>query len=305
MNFIKAKIDFLDWLQFMKNKSPKTIEQYNRHLLKFEDYLIDIWLKDIELKDFDIKIINDFRIFLHKNSKKRISIKTANAYMITLRSFFKYLEKQDIKSFSPTKIDLIKNEERKVEFLTKEELDKLFNSIWSEDIKDLRDLAIIKTIYSTWLRVSETISLNINDIDFTQKQFTIRWKWRKLRIVFIWDDAIKQINKYLNKRDDNFKPLFIRHNYDKKNIDILNDEDMRLTRNWLSNMVGKRRLGAKITKNISAHTLRHSFATTLLWAWADLRSIQELLWHSNISTTQIYTHITNPKLKEIHNNIIK
>lgn len=305
MNFIKAKIDFLDWLQFMKNKSPKTIEQYNRHLLKFEDYLIDIWLKDIELKDFDIKIINDFRIFLHKNSKKSISIKTANAYMITLRSFFKYLEKQDIQSFSPTKIDLIKNEERKVEFLTNEELDRLVNSIWDENIKDLRDLAIIKTIYSTWLRVSETISLNINDIDFTQKQFTIRWKWRKLRIVFIGEDAIIQIKKYLNKRNDNFKPLFIRHNYDIKNIDILYDEKVRLTRNWLSDMVGKRWIEAKITKKISAHTLRHSFATTLLWAWADLRSIQELLWHSNISTTQIYTHITNPKLKEIHNNIIK
>ncbi len=305
MNFLKAKIDFLDWLQFMKNKSPKTIEQYNRHLLKFEDYLIDIWLKDIELKDFDIKIINNFRIFLHKNSKKNISIKTANAYMITLRSFFKYLEKQDIQSFSPTKIDLIKSEERKVEFLTNKELSSLFNSIWDKYIKDLRDLAIIKTIYSTWLRVSETISLNISDIDFVQKQFTIRWKWRKLRIVFIWEDAINQIKKYLSKRDDNFKPLFIRHNYDKKNIDILNDEDMRLTRNWLSSMVGKRGIEAKITKNISAHTLRHSFATTLLWAWADLRSIQELLWHSSISTTQIYTHITNPKLKEIHNNIIK
>ncbi|MBW7954833.1 tyrosine-type recombinase/integrase [Candidatus Gracilibacteria bacterium] len=305
MNFIKAKIDFLDWLQFMKNKSPKTIEQYNRHLLKFEDYLIDIGLKDIELKDFDIKIINDFRIFLHKNSKKSISIKTANAYMITLRSFFKYLEKQDIQSFSPTKIDLIKNEERKVEFLTNEELDRLVNSIGDENIKDLRDLAIIKTIYSTGLRVSETISLNINDIDFTQKQFTIRGKGRKLRIVFIGEDAIIQIKKYLNKRNDNFKPLFIRHNYDIKNIDILYDEKVRLTRNWLSDMVGKRGIEAKITKKISAHTLRHSFATTLLGAGADLRSIQELLGHSNISTTQIYTHITNPKLKEIHNNIIK
>jgi len=305
MQFKKAIISFIDWLEFIKNKSPKTKEQYERHLLKFEDYLISIWKPDLEIKDITLKIINDFRIFLHKDSKKKISIKTANAYMITLRTFLKYLEKQEIEALSPTKIDLIKEEERKIEFLSDKELEKLFKSVWNKDIKDVRDLAIMKMIYVTGLRISELTSLNKDDIDLVKKEFSIRWKWRKIRIVFLTDDSVNHIKKYLNLRTDNFKPLFIRHNFDIKNIKILDDEKVRLTRIWITNMISKRALKAWITKKVSAHTLRHSFATTLLWAWANLRSIQELLWHSNISTTQIYTHITNPKLKEIHNKFIK
>lgn len=305
MQFKEASISFIDWLRFIKNKSPKTEEQYKRHLLKFEDYLISIWKSDLEVEDLTLKIVNDFRIFIRKDTKKNISPKTANAYMITLRSFFKYLEKQEIEALSPTKIDLIKEEERKIEFLTDEELEKLFESVWSENIKDIRDIAIMKTIYSTWLRISELTSLNKNDIDLEKKEFSVRWKWRKIRIVFLTDDAVLHIKNYLKTRQDSFKPLFIRHNFDVKNIKILDDEKVRLTRNWVTDMIWKRALKANITKKVSAHTLRHSFATTLLWAWADLRSIQELLWHSNISTTQIYTHVTNPRLKEIHNKFIK
>jgi site-specific recombinase XerD len=158
----------------------------------------------------------------------------------------------------------------------------------------------MKTIYSTGLRVSELTALNRNDIDLIKREFSIRWKWRKIRIVFLTSDAGEYIQKYLQLRNDNFSPLFIRHNYDTKNRDILDNESLRLTRQWISDMISKRALYACITKRVSAHTLRHSFATTLLWAWADLRSIQELLGHSSISTTQIYTHITNPQLKEIH-----
>jgi integrase/recombinase XerD len=177
--------------------------------------------------------------------------------------------------------------------------------VWNDDIRDIRDIAIMKTIYSSWLRISELTSLNKNDIDFEKKEFSIRWKWRKIRVAFLTDDAVEAISRYLNLRKDNFKPLFIRHNYDIKNINILNDEDVRLTRNFITDMISKRALKAWITKKVSAHTLRHSFATTLLSAWADLRSIQELLGHSNISTTQIYTHVTNPKLKEIHEKFLK
>lgn len=305
MQLKEAKISFIDWLRFIKNKSEKTEEQYKRHLEKFEDFLISLWIENIEMKNITLKIVNDFRIYLHKTSKKWISQKTANAYMITLRAFFKYLEKQEIESLSPTKIDLIKDEMRKIEFLSNEELQILFQSIWNEDIKDIRDKAIMKTIYSTWLRISELTSLNKNDIDLIKKEFRVRWKWRKIRIVFLTDDAVSHIQHYLDKRNDNFSSLFIRHNYDEKNINILDNEKVRLTRQWISNMISKRSVECHITKKVSAHTLRHSFATTLLWAWADLRSIQEMLGHSNISTTQIYTHVTNPQLKEIHRKFIK
>ena len=305
MQFREAKSDFINWLEFIKNKSKKTSEQYLRHLNKFEDYLISLNKLDSKVWDISLKILNDFRIYLHKNSKKPISIKTANAYMITLRAFFKYLEKQEVSALSPTKIDLIKNEERKIEFLNEEELHILFESISWDDIKSLRDIAIIKMIFSTGLRISELVSLNKNDIDLVKKEFSVRWKWRKLRVVFLTDDAVLQITNYLNARVDNFKPLFIRHNFDIKNINILDDEEVRLTRIWVTDMIGKRALKSGITKKVSAHTLRHSFATTLLWWWADLRSIQEMLGHANISTTQIYTHVTNPKLKEIHQKFIK
>lgn len=303
MQFIEAKNDFINWLEFIKNKSPKTAEQYMRHLNKFEDFLLTFGKQNIKVREITLKITNDFRIFLHRRNK--ISTKTANAYMITLRAFFKYLEKQEIEALSPTKIDLIKDEERKIEFLFEEELFSLFESINSDDIKDVRDLAIMKMIYSTGLRISELVGLNRNDIDLEKKEFSVRGKWRKVRIVFLTDDAVWHIKKYFSLRQDNFKPLFIRHNFNKENIKILEDEKVRLTRIWVTDMISKRALKAGIRKKVSAHTLRHSFATTLLGAWADLRSIQELLGHSNISTTQIYTHVTNPKLKEIHNKFIK
>lgn len=304
MKFKEAKLDFLNWLEFIKNKSKKTSEQYSRHLDKFEDFLISKDLWNILVEEISLKLVNDFRFFLHKSSNNKISQKTANAYMITLRSFFKYLEKQELSSLSPTKIDLIKDEERKVEFLTEEELKKLFESVSWESLASVRDLAIMKTIYSTGLRISELTSLDKNSIDLVRKEFTIRWKWRKLRMIFLTDEAVFFIKRYLEKRDDNFSPLFIRHNFKRENIKILESEKVRLTRIFITNMISKRAFEAWITKQVSAHTLRHSFATTLLSAWADLRSIQELLWHSNISTTQIYTHITNPKLKEIHKKFL-
>lgn len=305
MNFIDAKIHFLNYLEFIKNMSPKTTEQYGRHLEVFEDFLWKESLGVLEIQEITLKHINDFRFYLHKSKGKKISIKTANAYMITLRSFFKYLEKQELNTLSPTKIDLIKSEERKIEFLLPDELEKLFDEVSGESIQDIRDSAIIHLIARSGLRISEMIALNRNDINFEQKEFSIRGKWRKIRMVFLSDEAIYYLKRYAEKRTDSFTPLFIRHNYDQKNINILSNEEMRLTRNFISNMIALRAKKASLTKNVSAHTLRHSFATTLLQAGADLRSIQELLGHANISTTQIYTHVTNKALKEIHQKYIK
>ncbi len=306
MHFYEAHQTFLNYLEVIKNKSIKTVEQYDRHLTKFEEFLEE---KNIDSYKFDVEKITldlaeNFRTFLYKKNKK-ISIKTANAYMITLRSFLKYLEKKWTKSLSATSIDLIKAEPRQVEFLTKEELERLFETPNVNTLIWTRDLAIMYMIYSTGLRISELTNLNINDLDLTRKEFAIRWKWKKVRVIFLNDHAIELIKNYLEKRNDNFYPLFIRHNINKNNINALENENIRLSRFFITTMIKKYSIKANIIKNISAHTLRHSFATTLLNAGADLRSIQEMLGHSSITTTQVYTHITNPKLREIHKKFMK
>lgn len=306
MNYIEAKENFLDWLEVIKNKSPKTVEQYSRHLEKFSEYLEE---KNIDSYKFTVweitlKISEGFRSYLYK-WKKQISIKTANAYMITIRAFLKYLEKQWITSLSPTAIDLIKAEPRQVEFLTESELQKLFATPDKKTLIWKRDIAIMECIYSTWLRISELTWLNRTDINLETREFAVRGKWRKVRVVYLTEHAANLIQEYINARDDHLSPLFIRHNVHNDNIDILEDESMRLSRFFITNMIKKYALKAGIIKNISAHTLRHSFATTLLEAGADLRSIQEMLGHASITTTQVYTHVTNPQLKNIHNKFMK
>ncbi len=302
----EAHSRFLNYLEVIKNKSPKTVEQYDRHLRKFNNY-IDEKYKNLDIFDMEnlsLDIAEWFRSYLYEK-RRSISIKTANAYMITLRSFLKFLEKKGQKSLSATAIDLIKAEDRHVEFLNQEELDRLFSApninttIWA------RDLAIMECIYSTWLRISELTSLNKNDINLKRREFAVRWKWRKIRVVYLTKKSAELIEKYLEKRNDLFSPLFIRHNTKKDNISELSDEKVRLTRFFITNMVKKYALKAYILKDISAHTLRHSFATTLLSNWADLRSIQEMLGHASITTTQVYTHVTNKKLKDVHSKFFK
>ena len=306
MKFQEARENFLDWLEVIKNKSPKTVEQYSRHLEKFSEYLEE---KNIDsyaftVQELTLKIAEGFRSYLYKGEKK-ISVKTANAYMITLRSFLKYLEKQGEKSLSATSIDLIKAEARKVEFLEPDELESLFKAPDTSTLIGKRDLAIMECIYSTGLRISELTWLNKSDVNLEKLEFAVRGKWRKLRVVYLTEHAASLIKTYLDARNDHLSPLFIRHNVKTDNIDILEDENMRLTRFFITWMVKKYALKAGIIKNISAHTLRHSFATTLLGAGADLRSIQEMLGHASITTTQVYTHVTNPQLKNIHKKYMK
>lgn len=307
MKFNEAHLNFLNYLEVIKNKSPRTVEQYDRHLRKFESFIdetLDKKSSKFKVKNINLDISEKFRSYLYEKNRT-ISIKTANAYMITLRSFLKFLEKKWIKSMSATAIDLIKADERHVEFLNEEELERLFNSPDTKTIIWTRDLAIMECIYSTWLRISELTSLNINDINLKRKEFAVRWKWRKVRVVYLTKHSSKLIQDYLDKRTDHLSPLFIRHNIKMENIDVLEDEKVRLSRFFITNMVKKYATNAFILKNISAHTLRHSFATTLLSNWADLRAIQEMLWHASITTTQVYTHVTNKKLKEVHSKFMK
>jgi site-specific recombinase XerD len=192
-----------------------------------------------------------------------------------------------------------------VEFLSIEELTRLFEMPNQNTIIWTRDIAIMECIYSTWLRISELTSLNKNDVDLERREFWVRWKWKKVRTVYLSEKSANLIKIYLEKRNDNFWPLFIRHNIKTENISMFNDNSLRLTRFFITNMIKNYWLKAHILKDISAHTLRHSFATTLLNAWADLRSIQEMLGHTSISTTQVYTHVTNPHLKDIHDKFMK
>lgn len=305
MLFSLANEKFLNWLEVIKNKSPKTVEQYQRHLKKFQEY-IDIKLKkELKIEDIDLDIAEWFRSYIYKSAKNSISVKTANAYMITLRSFLKYLEKTWQKTLSATAIDLIKAETRRVEFLTEDELEKLFQMPNVATITGKRDIAIMECIYSTGLRISELTNLNREDINLDTKEFAVRGKWRKLRVVYLTDNATKLIKEYLQARQDTYAPLFIRHNFKNENISALDDESLRLSRFFITTTIKSYALKANILKDISAHTLRHSFATTLLGKWADLRSIQEMLWHASITTTQVYTHVTNAKLKEVHKRFMK
>lgn len=329
MSLIDSIQNFIIYLRINRNASSKTIEQYSFHLWKFVCYLdpintsnfdykslflsaptgSDIIKKtknlrllkekiDFEVEDISIELINDFRFNL---SEKWPSIKTVNAYMISLRTFLKFLKKSWKNTLDPIMIDLIKQKWRMVEFLTREELERLFAMPNLEKERWKRDLAIMECIYSTWLRISELVALNIRDVNLDRKEFAIRWKWWKVRIVYLTDIAVEKISNYLEVRKDHFSSLFVRHNYKTETLSQLTDKDVRLTRFFITNKIKYYALKAWILKDVSAHTLRHSFATTLLENWADLRSIQELLGHSSITTTQVYTHVTNPKLKDVHN----
>jgi len=310
MIFHQAHTNFLEYLEVIKNKSQNTIIQYDRHLNKFYEYLEE---KNIDSNSFKVeKITLDlaewFRTYLYKVAKKSISIKTANAYMISLRAFLKYCEKKGIKSLSPTAIDLIKADPRMVEYLTKEELERLFEAPDKNSLIWLRDLAIMEMIYSTWLRISELTNLNIKDVDLKRLEFWVRWKGKKVRVVYLTEKSAELIKKYLEKRNDNFDALFIRHNIKIENMSISNEdfwEKMRLSRFFITTMIKKYAQKAFILKNISAHTLRHSFATTLLSNWAWIRDVQEMLGHSSITTTQVYTHVTNPQLKNAHKKFMR
>ncbi len=310
MLFHTAHTNFLEYLEVIKNKSQNTIIQYDRHLSKFYEYLED---KNLDSNKFEVeKITLDlaewFRTYLYKVAEKSISIKTANAYMISLRAFLKYCEKKWIKSLSPTAIDLIKADPRMVEYLTSEELERLFSTPSQETIIWTRDLAIMEMIYSTGLRISELTNLDIKNVDLKRLEFWVRWKGKKVRVVYLTKKSAELINNYLEKRSDNFDALFIRHNIKTENLQITDEvywEKMRLSRFFITTMIKKYALKAFILKNISAHTLRHSFATTLLSNWAWIRDVQEMLGHSSITTTQVYTHVTNPQLKSAHKKFMK
>ncbi len=303
MKLSKLILDFLQYLE-LQNKSDKTLENYNHYLKRFQEFL----KKDIKANEISLKKVNDFRIFLNRFIDDRgdnLSIKTQNYHIIALRAFLKYLVKNDIPTLAPEKIELSKIPERTVEVLSREELERIFKAVDQTKKSGPRDTAILQTLYSTGLRVSELANLNRDQVDLERKEFMVRGKGKKPRIVFLSEESSSAIKNYLKSREDHFKPLFINSGKGQSKDDILNDEKRRLSTVSIEKIVKKYALKAGIVKKVTPHTLRHSFATELLINGADIRSVQEMLGHSSITTTQIYTHLTNKKLREIHQKFHK
>lgn len=296
MLFAKAKTDFLEYLEIEQNRSQRTIANYDHYLTRLIDYA-----GDIKVSNIDTELIRKWRLWLNRlgtNTSDELQKTTQNYHLIALRSFLKYCAKRDIPAMAPEKIELAKTTRKQVTFLAPDELERLFAQPKTNTPPGMRDRAILELLFSSGLRVSELTALDRNHINLKRREFTVRGKGQKDRPIFISPEAAEWIQKYLDMRTDNTKPLFIRYSGSKK-VDLTGNFH-RLTVRSVQRMVARYALLAGITKHVSPHTLRHSFATDLLMNGADLRSVQALLGHSNVATTQIYTHVTDPHLKEIH-----
>lgn len=297
MKLSKAKTDFLEYLEIEQNRSQKTIRNYDHYLTRLEDYA-----GEINIKDIDDELVRKWRLWLNRlgtNTSDELQKNTLNYHLIALRSFLKWCSKRNIEALPPEKIELAKVSRKEVTFLSKEELNNLFAQPDLSKLAGKRDRAILELLFSSGLRVSELVGLNKEHINLKRKEFTVRGKGQKDRPIFISDEAAKWLQEYIESRNDTIPALFLNHTRATQKADRTGNYQ-RLTARSVQRMVAKYALLAGITKHVSPHTLRHSFATDLLMNGADLRSVQSLLGHSNIATTQIYTHVTDPHLKEVH-----
>lgn len=290
---------FISYLEIEKNRSPLTSRNYSLYIRRFIDYLSrsnpSPTLKDITEED-----IRGFRLYLSrkKDNKGNLLKKSTQAYhLIALRSFLRWLVRKDYPVLSPEKIELPKTESVSLKFITPEQIDKLLNQPNSSSIIGLRNRAILELLFSTGLRVSELARLNRDQINFKSKELGIIGKGGYPRVVFLSDRCRYWLERYFTARQDNYKPCFIRYS---GKIEITNPEAARLSVRSIQRIIEKYRRRAGIGVKVTPHVLRHSFATDLLFQGADLRSVQELLGHKNIATTQIYTHVTNKRLREMH-----
>jgi site-specific recombinase XerD len=296
MLFEKAKTDFLEYLEIEQNRSQKTIQNYDHYLTRLIDFG-----GDIKVSDIDVELIRKWRLWLNRlgtNTSDELSKTTQNYHLIALRSFLKYCAKRDIPALTADKVELARTKRKQVTFLSEEELARLFDQPDLNILAGLRDRAILELLFSSGLRVSELVGLDRDHINLKRREFMVRGKGQKDRPIFISPEAANWIEQYLVKRQDTARPLFVRYS-GRKAVD-LSGNFHRLTARSIQRLVSRYALLAGITKHVSPHTLRHSFATDLLMNGADLRSVQALLGHSNIATTQIYTHVTDPHLRAVH-----
>ncbi|MDD2647151.1 MAG: tyrosine-type recombinase/integrase [Patescibacteria group bacterium] len=301
MNTLQQLInEFLEHLEIEKGRSQLTIRNYGFYL---KDFLA--WTKISQPAQITPALIRQYRLFLARKQNPRggtLVSSTQNYYLIAIRTFLKYLAKRDITTMAPEKIELAKIPERQIAFLEGEDLEKLIKApfeIKQDDVIKLRDKAILELLFSAGLRVSELTSLKKDDINLRKEEFSIRGKGNKWRVVFLSNQAKYWLKKYLEARTDLDPSLFVRHDRGQHEAEKSQPEN-RLTPRSVQRLVKKYAKIVGITKKITTHTLRHSFATDLLTGGADLRAVQELLGHKNITTTQVYTHVTNKRLKEVY-----
>lgn len=297
--------DFLESLEIEKGRSTKTTENYGLYLARFLDLITQDFPEGATIKPSDLtpEILRKFRLRLNRfddnQNHERLSALTQSYHLIALRGFLKYLAKRGIHSLDPSLVDLPRAAKKQVTFLHFDEVERLLAEIPIDTETGLRDRAIIELLFSGGLRVSELCNLNRDSINLTRREFMVRGKGKKDRPIFIDQTTADHLEEYLSARSDTLPALFL-NNSSNQNIPDTSGDFRRLSPRSIERIIQKYARLAGITKHVTPHTLRHSFATDLLMNGADLRSVQSLLGHANIATTQIYTHITDPHLKEVH-----
>jgi site-specific recombinase XerD len=297
MKLQELKRQFLEYLEIERGRSIKTIENYDRYLDKFLQFA-----KIDDPKGITEEMVRTFRLYLNRqpgtkagNRVEPMKRKTQNYYLIALRAFLKYIRKRGVESLSPEFIELAKVPERSLDLITPQELDRLMNAPEAATKQGLRDRAILELLFSTGLRISELCNLSIDDVDLSRDEFSVRGKGDKIRVVFLSDAAKRAIKEYLLSRKDMDEALFVQYGKNSKDANTL-----RLSPRAVQRMLKVYAAKAGITRKVTPHVIRHSFATDLLSNGADLRSVQALLGHANIGTTQIYTHVTDKHLRDVH-----
>ena len=297
MNLEELKRQFLEYLEIERGRSVKTVENYDRYLTRFFSFA------KVKLpKDITEQQVREFRLYLNLQGGTKIDgpletmkRRTQNYYLIALRAFLKFLRKRGVESLSPERIEFAKVPERSLDLISPVELERLMKAPAKDTLEGKRDQAILELLFSTGLRISELCSLSIDDVDLSRDEFSVRGKGDKIRVVFISDEARAAIRNYLAGRKDMEDALFVR--YGKK---AHVGEDARITPRTVQRLLKYYAAKAGITRKVTPHVIRHSFATDLLSNGADLRSVQALLGHAHIGTTQIYTHVTDAHLRAVH-----
>lgn len=289
-------LDYIEALEVEGGRSARTAENYRLYLERFVEFS-----EDIKVENITTEIVRRYRLWLnrHKNDNgEELATITQSYHLIALRGFLRYLSERDISSLSPDKIKLPKTSRKQVTFLHYDEVKQLIDVIDTSNEEGLRDRAIVELLFSSGLRVSELVNLDRGHVNTKRREFMVRGKGQKDRPVFVSDAAAEWVESYLETRLDNLPPLFL--SYSRNNIVSRSGDYRRLGARSIQRMISKYARLAGITKHVSPHTMRHSFATDLLMNGADIRSVQSMLGHSNISTTQVYTHVTDEHLREIH-----
>jgi len=294
---VELKKQFLEYLEIERGRSVKTVENYDRYLNRFFEFA-----KVTKPSAITEEQVREFRLHLNRQPGTKVGSRmepmkrrTQNYYLIALRAFLKYLRKRGVESLNPERIELAKVPERSLDLISGAELKRLRAAPDTKNIEGKRDKAILELLFSTGLRISELCSLSIDDVDLTRDEFSVRGKGDKVRVVFLSDDARVALQDYLKARKDMDDALFVR--YGRK----MNDGgDLRLSPRAVQRLLKKYAAEAGITRKVTPHVIRHSFATDLLQNGADIRSVQALLGHASINTTQVYTHVTDKHLREVH-----